>query len=63
MNQNVYKGKWRQIQGKSKVWWGNLTQNELKKAGGKFEKLVGFLQEKYGRTQQKMVLLPMKGAK
>lgn len=52
MNDNVFEGKWKQIRGQAKVWWGKLTDDDLEKVGGKFERLIGVLQEKYGYTQQ-----------
>jgi uncharacterized protein YjbJ (UPF0337 family) len=52
MNNDVFEGKWKQMQGQAKVWWGKLTDNDLEQVGGKFDKLVGLLQEKYGYTRQ-----------
>ena len=52
MNKNVFGGKRKQIHGQAKVWWGKLTDNDLEKVGGKFHKLIGLVQEKFGYTQQ-----------
>ena len=52
MNKNVIEGKWKQTRGYTKVWWGVLTNNNLKKVGGKFDTLIGRLQEKYGYIRQ-----------
>ena len=52
MSNNVFEGKWKQMRGQAKVWWGKLTDDDLEKVGGKFDKLIGLLQEKYGYTQQ-----------
>jgi len=52
MNNNIFEGKWKQIRGQAKVWWGKLTDDDLEKVGGKFDKLIGLLQVKYGYTQQ-----------
>ena len=52
MNNNVFEGKWKQIRGQAKLWWGKLTDDDLEKVGGKFDQLIGLLQEKYGYTQQ-----------
>jgi uncharacterized protein YjbJ (UPF0337 family) len=52
MNNNVFEGKWKQMRGQAKVWWGKLTDDDLDKVGGKFDQLIGLLQEKYGYTQQ-----------
>jgi uncharacterized protein YjbJ (UPF0337 family) len=51
MNNNIFEGQWKQIRGKAKGWWGKLTDDDLKKVGGKFETLIGLLQEKYGLSQ------------
>jgi uncharacterized protein YjbJ (UPF0337 family) len=51
VNHNVFEGKWKQIRGQAKVWWSKLTDDDLEKVGGKFDKLIGVLQEKYGYTQ------------
>jgi uncharacterized protein YjbJ (UPF0337 family) len=53
MNKNILEGKWKQMRGEAKSWWGKLTDNDLDRVAGKFEVLVGLLQEKYGYTRQK----------
>jgi uncharacterized protein YjbJ (UPF0337 family) len=52
MNNNIVEGKWKQIRGQAKVWWGKLSDDDLEKVGGKFDKLIGLLQVKYGYTQK-----------
>jgi uncharacterized protein YjbJ (UPF0337 family) len=52
MNKDILEGQWKQIRGEAKAWWGKLTDNDLDRASGKFEVLVGLLQEKYGYTRQ-----------
>lgn len=52
MNKDVLEGKWKQIRGEAKAWWGKLTDDDLDKIGGQYDKLIGLLQEKYGYTQQ-----------
>ncbi|MHB8133489.1 MAG: CsbD family protein [Anaerolineaceae bacterium] len=54
MNNNIFEGKWKQIRGQAKEWWGKLTDDDLDKVDGKYDKLVGLLQEKYGYTQQQV---------
>jgi uncharacterized protein YjbJ (UPF0337 family) len=53
MADDVIKGQWKQIRGKSKEWWGKLTDDDLNQIDGKREQLVGKLQEKYGYTKEK----------
>lgn len=52
MNNDIFAGKWKQIRGKAKVWWGKLTDDDLDKVEGNYDKLVGLLQEKYGYTRE-----------
>jgi uncharacterized protein YjbJ (UPF0337 family) len=52
MNKDIIEGKWKQIRGEAKAWWGKLTDDDLDRAAGKFEVLTGLLQEKYGYTRQ-----------
>ena len=52
MNKNILEGKWKQIRGEANAWWGKLTDNDLDRVAGKFEVLVGLLQEKYGYTRE-----------
>jgi uncharacterized protein YjbJ (UPF0337 family) len=51
-NTNILEGKWKQMRGQAKLWWGKLTDDDLEKVGGQYDKLIGLLQEKYGYTQQ-----------
>jgi uncharacterized protein YjbJ (UPF0337 family) len=48
MNADILEGKWKQIRGKAKEWWGKLTDDELDKVKGKKDVLVGLLQARYG---------------
>jgi uncharacterized protein YjbJ (UPF0337 family) len=52
MNNNVFQGKWKQMRGQAKIWWGKFTDDDLDKVNGNLDKLTGLLQEKYGYTQQ-----------
>ncbi len=53
MNADVIKGKWKQINGRIKERWGNLTDDDLNVAEGHSEYLAGKLQERYGWTKEK----------
>lgn len=48
MASDILEGKWKQLRGDIKMWWGDLTDDDLDKIGGKKDRLVGILQEKYG---------------
>lgn len=53
MNKDVFEGKWKQIRGEAKGWWGKLTDDDLERAGGKYDVFTGVLQEKYGYTRER----------
>ncbi|MBK9054137.1 MAG: CsbD family protein [Chloroflexi bacterium] len=52
MNQDIFEGKWKEMKGQVKEWWGELTDDDLDRVEGKADQLVGLLQEKYGYTKQ-----------
>jgi uncharacterized protein YjbJ (UPF0337 family) len=53
MNKDILQGKWRQMRGEMKKWWGKLTDDDLDKIEGDRDKLIGLLQEKYGYSKEK----------
>ena len=53
MNKDIVAGKWKQMRGNAKTWWGKLTDDDLDRAAGKYDVLAGLLQEKYGYTRQR----------
>ena len=53
MNTDIFKGKWKQFRGKAKVWWGDLTDDQLDRVEGRWDSFVGLLQEKYGYTRER----------
>jgi len=48
MNEDILKGKWRQLKGEVKSQWGKLTDDDLDRVEGDAEKLIGRVQERYG---------------
>jgi uncharacterized protein YjbJ (UPF0337 family) len=53
MTSDILEGKWKQIRGKVKETWGDLTDDELDQISGRRDRLVGKLQEKYGHSAWK----------
>ena len=41
-------GSWREVKGKVKQKWGQLTDDDLDKIGGRRDQLEGKIQERYG---------------
>jgi uncharacterized protein YjbJ (UPF0337 family) len=48
MNDDKVKGQWKQLAGKLKAKWGQLTDDDLTIADGTSEYLEGKIQERYG---------------
>jgi uncharacterized protein YjbJ (UPF0337 family) len=53
MNKDMFEGKWKQMKGEVKQWWGKLTDDEVDQIEGSYDKLTGKLQEKYGYTKER----------
>jgi uncharacterized protein YjbJ (UPF0337 family) len=52
MNRDTLKGQWMQLKGKVRQQWGKLTDDDLDKAQGNAEILIGKIQERYGRSRE-----------
>jgi uncharacterized protein YjbJ (UPF0337 family) len=55
MNKDIFEGKWKEMRGQVKEWWGKLTDDELEQAAGNSEQIIGLLQQKYGYTRERAV--------
>ena len=53
MNRDILAGKWKEMKGRVKEQWGKITDDELDRAEGKADQLVGLLQQRYGYTREK----------
>jgi uncharacterized protein YjbJ (UPF0337 family) len=53
MNKDILASKWKQMQGQIKVAWGKLSDDDLDKVAGRYDKFVSLLQEKYGYTRER----------
>jgi uncharacterized protein YjbJ (UPF0337 family) len=53
MNRDILAGKWMQVRGQVKQTWGKLTDNDLDRISGRYDELVGLLQERYGYARDK----------
>jgi uncharacterized protein YjbJ (UPF0337 family) len=51
MDSAIVKGKWHQLKGEAKRQWGKLTDDQLDQIDGSFEKMVGMVQEAYGKER------------
>lgn len=53
MNQDIFRGKWQQMQGQMREWWGELTDDDVEQIAGHYDKMVGTLQERYGYSRER----------
>ena len=52
INRDVLMGKWKQLKGKVRQQWGKLTDDQLDRISGRYEELVGLIQERYGYSRE-----------
>jgi uncharacterized protein YjbJ (UPF0337 family) len=52
MNTDVFKGQWKQLEGRARQKWGKLTDDDLSRVKGDRDILLGRIQELYGRTRE-----------
>jgi uncharacterized protein YjbJ (UPF0337 family) len=53
MNSDVFSGQWKQMRGRVKEWWGQLTNDDLDVIDGRVDRLSGKLQERYGWAKER----------
>ncbi|MDQ3249479.1 MAG: CsbD family protein [Chloroflexota bacterium] len=51
MNSDVLQGMWKQLRGKAKEYFGQLTDDDLTQADGSADRMLGALQARYGYTK------------
>lgn len=54
MNQDQFKGKWKQFKGDLKKTWGDFTDDDLMEIEGNYEKFKGKVQERYGDRKEEV---------
>lgn len=52
MNADELKGKWKEMSGKAKEQWGELTDDDIAEARGEREQLAGKIQQRYGKSKE-----------
>jgi uncharacterized protein YjbJ (UPF0337 family) len=51
MDWNRIEGSWKQLKGRVKEKWGDLTDDDLDRIAGRQDQFEGLIQERYGRTK------------
>ena len=52
VNRDTLEGNWKQLKGKVKETWGDLTDDDLDVIAGRRDQLAGRLQERYGIAKE-----------
>jgi len=53
MNNDMFKGKWKQMRGQIQQKWGDLTNDDLNRIEGAQTEFEGLLQERYGYSKER----------
>lgn len=51
MNNDILAGKWKQLKGSVQAKWGKLSDSDLDQIEGNRDRLVGIVQERYGKDK------------
>lgn len=54
MNNDQIEGKWKRVKGEFKQKYGKLTDDDVTYSEGKFDEMMGRLQEKTGKTKEEL---------
>ncbi len=54
MNDDIFKGQWKQLKGEVRKRWNLLTDDDVEAVEGEIEKLEGRLQERYGWEKERI---------
>ena len=54
VNQQTLEGNWNELKGKLQEKWGQLTQDDLQRARGNVDQLVGVIQRKTGEARDRI---------
>lgn len=47
-----WEGRWEQLTGRVKSLWGDLTDDDITRAQGDYERLVGVIKERTGQSRE-----------
>lgn len=52
MNEDMLRGRWKQLRGQIQEKWGELTDDDLDQIQGRRDQLIGKLQARYGYARE-----------
>jgi uncharacterized protein YjbJ (UPF0337 family) len=53
MNKDIFAGKWKELKGKTRQRWAELSDDDVENVKGQFEELSGLLQQRYGYKKER----------
>lgn len=51
-NADILKGRWKELRGKVKEKWGEMTDDEFRVVDGKYDQFIGLMQRKTGESRE-----------
>ncbi len=54
MNWDEIQGRWKEMKGKVRTQWAELTEDDLDAVAGDREQLEGKIQQRYGRSKEEV---------
>lgn len=52
INEDLAKGKWKQLKGEIQKTWGDITGDELEQTRGDLKSIAGLIQQRYGIAKE-----------
>lgn len=53
-NEEVIKGKWKEIKGEIRSQWGKMTDDEIEQSKGNMSSISGLIQQRYGAKKEEI---------
>jgi uncharacterized protein YjbJ (UPF0337 family) len=47
-------GRWDQLKGRVKKLWGDITDDDMKRVEGNYDRMLGMLEEKTGKAREEI---------
>ena len=52
MEENFFKGKWKEAKGEIRTAWGKLTDDDIEQTKGNATSIAGLVQQRYGHAKE-----------
>ncbi len=49
-----WEGRWDQLKGRVRQLWGDLTDDDLNRARGEYDQVIGLIRERTGQTREEI---------